>query len=261
MSCERLLSLQAELESIYAVAAPASVDAFVIDRARWTQLSGSDAPEELVVVQRGDDLEIGLYLEEGLLDRLESGSAWTLDRLSAQLEALLAQRLSQLRAKRRTIPRRTSAARPVGSTVTALALSLRDLYRIAARRFHPDLACDPDDREWRAAMMRRVNTAFAQGDSATLQTLLNQPAAAHPIPSSRLAAIEFEIAQTLARIADVNATREQMEASDIGQLHAQATAEGQDPIAFLRRLAAAARAEILEKRALLAELTSPEPSP
>jgi len=180
-----------------------------------------------------------------------------LDRLSAQLEALLAQRLSQRKAKQRTIPRRTPAARPV----TAISLSLRDLYRIAARRFHPDLTCNSADREWRAAMMRRVNAAFAQGDSATLQTLLDQPAATLPIPSSRLAAIEFEIDQTLARIADVNATREQMEASDIGQLHAQATAEGQDPIAFLRRLVAATRTEILEKRALLAELTSPEPSP
>lgn len=184
-----------------------------------------------------------------------------LDRLSAQLEALLAQRLSRRKAKRRTIPRRTPAARPVASTVTAIALSLRDLYRLAARRFHPDLACNPADRDWRAAMMRRVNAAFAQGDSATLLGLLDQPAATPPIPSSRLAAIEFEIAQASARIADVNATREQMEASDIGQLHAQATAEGKDPIAFLRRLAAAARTEILEKRALLAELTSPEASP
>ena len=194
--------------------------------------------------------------------RLHLGDACEeLDRLSAQLEALLAQRLSQRKARRRTIPRRTPAARTFASTVTALALSLRDLYRIAARRFHPDLACDSADREWRAAMMRRVNAAFAQGDSATLQTLLNQPAATPSIQLSRLAAIEFEIAQTLARIADMNTTREQMEASDIGQLHAQATAEGQDPIAFLRRLAAAARTEILEKRALLAELTSPEPSP
>ena len=149
-----------------------------------------------------------------------------LERLSAQLEALLAQRLSQRKAKRRTIPRQTPAARTVASTVTAIALSLRYLYRIAARRFHPDLARESTDREWRAAMMRRVNAAFAQGDSATLQGLLDQPAATPPISSSRLAAIEFAIAETLARTADINAAREQMEASDIGQLHAQATARG-----------------------------------
>ncbi len=184
-----------------------------------------------------------------------------LDRLTAQIEALLAQRTNQPHSRRPTIAGSAPATRPATSSVTTLARSLRDLYRIAARRFHPDLASDSADREWRAAMMRQVNAAFASGDSAALQTLLDQPAVTHPIPMSRLAEIEREIAQILARISDLHAVREQMAASDIGQLHAQATAEGQDPIAFLRRLAAAVRTEILERRALLAQLTSPKPQP
>jgi DNA repair exonuclease SbcCD ATPase subunit len=185
-----------------------------------------------------------------------------LDRLSAELAAALAKRFSQSETHLPDNSERAHAehARPA-AVVTAVALSLRGLYRIAARRFHPDLARDSTDRDWRATMMRRVNAAFASGDSATLQTLLDQPAAAHPIPTSRLAEIEREIADALARIADLHAAREQMEASDIGQLHAQATGDGQDPICFLRRLAAAVRTEILEKRALLAELTNPEPPP
>jgi hypothetical protein len=184
-----------------------------------------------------------------------------LDRLTAKIEALLAQRMNQPKPRRPTIAGSAPATRPTTSSVTKLARSLRDLYRIAARRFHPDLAGDPADRDWRAAMMRRVNAAFALGDSAALQVLLVQPAVAHPIPMSRLAEIEREIAQILTRISDLHAAREQMAASDIGQLHAQATADGQDPIPFLRRLAAAVRTEILEKRALLAQLTSPEPQP
>jgi chorismate mutase len=182
-----------------------------------------------------------------------------LDRLTAQIEALLAQRMKQPKSRRPTIAGSAPATRPTTSSVTTLARSLRDLYRIAARRFHPDLAGDPADKDWRAAMMREVNAAFASGDSAALQLLLDQPAMTHPIPMSRLAEIEREIAQILARISDLHAAREQMAASDIGQLHAQATAEGRDPIAFLRRLAAAVRTEILEKRALLAQLTSVEP--
>ena len=194
--------------------------------------------------------------------RLHVGDACEeLDRLTTQLEALLARRMNQPQSRRPTIKGPASATRPATSSVTTLALSLRDLYRIAARRFHPDLAGNPADREWRAAMMRQVNAAFALGDSAALQTLLDQPAVTHPIPMSRLAEIEREIAQILARLADLHAAREQMAASDIGQLHAQATADGQDPIAFLRRLAAAVRTEILEKRALLAQLTSPKPRP
>jgi hypothetical protein len=184
-----------------------------------------------------------------------------LDRLTAQIEALLAQRMNQPQSRRPTIAVSASATRPATSSATPLARSLRDLYRIAARRFHPDLASDPADREWRAAMMRRVNAAFALGDSAALQALLDQPAVTHPIPMSRLAEIEREITQILARISDLHAAHEQMAASDIGQLHAQATADGGDPIPFLRRLTAAVRTEILEKRALLAQLTSPEPQP
>jgi hypothetical protein len=192
--------------------------------------------------------------------RLHVGDACEeLDRLTAQLEALLAQRMNQPKSQRPTIKGPASAIRPTPSSVTTLARSLRDLYRIAARRFHPDLAGDPADKEWRAAMMRQVNAAFASGDSAALQVLLDQPAVMHPIPMSRLAEIEREIAQILARIADLHTAREQMAASDIGQLHAQAGANGQEPLAFLRRLAAAVRTEILEKRALLAQLTSPEP--
>jgi chorismate mutase len=184
-----------------------------------------------------------------------------LDRLTAQLEALLAQRMNQPQSRRPTIAGSAPATRPATSSATTLARSLRDLYRIAARRFHPDLAGNPADRDWRATMMRRVNAAFALGASAALQVLLDQPAVTHPISMSRLAEIGREIAQILARIADLHAAREQMAASDIGQLHAQATADGEDPIPFLRRLAAAVRTEILEKRALLAQLTSPEPRP
>jgi len=184
-----------------------------------------------------------------------------LDRLTAQIEALLAQRMNQPKPRRPTIAGSAPATRPTTSSVTTLARSLRDLYRIAARRFHPDLAGDPADRAWRAAMMRQVNAALASRDSAALQTLLDQPAVTQPIPMSRLAEIEREIAQIQARISDLCAAREQMAASDIGQLRVQATADGQDPIPFLRRLAAAVRTEILERRALLAQLTSPEPRP
>jgi hypothetical protein len=175
-----------------------------------------------------------------------------LDRLSAQLEAVLAQRPVRRPAAKR---QGTSAA----SSVTGLTLSLRDLYRLAARRFHPDLAGDPADNEWRAAMMRRVNAAFASRDSTALRTLLDQAVEAYPVPISPANQIEREIARVLARLDDLRAARQQMEAADIGQLHAQATADGQDAIGFLRRLAAAVRAEILEKRALLAQLTAPEP--
>lgn len=87
---ERILSgLQADLEGIYGVEAPAQVADFVIDRGRWEALSGSGAPEELVVVQRGEELELGLFLDESVIHALSrSGAAWTRERLGAHCQAV-----------------------------------------------------------------------------------------------------------------------------------------------------------------------------
>jgi hypothetical protein len=85
----RLLSgLQDELESIYGVEAPARVEAFLIDRDRWTELSGDGAPEELVLRQDGDDLEMGLYLEPAVLDTLARPGAWDHAHLGAHCQAV-----------------------------------------------------------------------------------------------------------------------------------------------------------------------------
>ena len=85
----RLLGgLQAEIESIYRIEPQASVADFVIDRARWEALSGSGAPEELVVVQDGDELELGLFLEDQVYAELGHPGAWTHRRLSAHCQAV-----------------------------------------------------------------------------------------------------------------------------------------------------------------------------
>jgi hypothetical protein len=83
-----LARLQAELEGIYAVEAPGRVTDFMIGRERWAELSGSGAPEELVVRQHGDDVEIGLYLDDAVIRSIEGGGAWTHERLSAHCQAV-----------------------------------------------------------------------------------------------------------------------------------------------------------------------------
>jgi len=83
-----LQSLQLELESIYGVTAPARVTDFLISRDRWAELSASGAPEELLVVQNGDDVEIGLFLEDSVLRSLSTQGRWTHERLSAHCQAV-----------------------------------------------------------------------------------------------------------------------------------------------------------------------------
>ncbi len=45
---------------------------------------------------------------------------------------------------------------------------LKTLYRLLARRFHPDLARDPQDYDERTRLMAMINEAYANGDLETL---------------------------------------------------------------------------------------------
>lgn len=54
--------------------------------------------------------------------------------------------------------------------------SLKAVYRLLARRYHPDLATNEADRARRTEQMKRINQAFASGDMAALRTLAGLPA-------------------------------------------------------------------------------------
>ncbi len=60
-------------------------------------------------------------------------------------------------------------------------VSLKQLYRQLARRFHPDMAVDEADREYRTQMMWAINAAYAVGDLEKLEQLLLEPDAPHTI--------------------------------------------------------------------------------
>jgi hypothetical protein len=51
---------------------------------------------------------------------------------------------------------------------------IKKLYRQLCRRFHPDLAQDPEERVWRTEVMAAVNAAYAACDLAGLQKLAVQ---------------------------------------------------------------------------------------
>lgn len=59
--------------------------------------------------------------------------------------------------------------------------SLKQLYRQLARRFHPDMAVDEADRDYRTQMMMAINAAYAAGDLEKLDLLLLEPDAPHTI--------------------------------------------------------------------------------
>lgn len=51
---------------------------------------------------------------------------------------------------------------------------LKTLYRNLAKRFHPDLALDPDEKAWREERMAEVNAAYTELNKAALETLVDK---------------------------------------------------------------------------------------
>ncbi|MBZ5523461.1 MAG: hypothetical protein LAP21_14600 [Acidobacteriia bacterium] len=72
--------------------------------------------------------------------------------------------------------------------------SLRDLYRLAAKRLHPDLSRDDDDRKIRERLMTEANLAYANGDEAKLRAILEE------YDSSPDAVVGTDVASELVRV-------------------------------------------------------------
>jgi hypothetical protein len=51
---------------------------------------------------------------------------------------------------------------------------LKTLYRSLAKRFHPDLARDPEEKAWREERMAEVNAAYAELNMAALEALIDK---------------------------------------------------------------------------------------
>ena len=52
---------------------------------------------------------------------------------------------------------------------------LRTFFRKLAKRFHPDLTSDPQEKKWRQEIMSKVNAAYAAKDLVALQELSQKP--------------------------------------------------------------------------------------
>ena len=57
----------------------------------------------------------------------------------------------------------------------ATKAELKTLFRALAKRFHPDLVTDAEQKRWRSKIMAQVNEAYAAQDAAELRRLGAQP--------------------------------------------------------------------------------------
>jgi hypothetical protein len=105
-----------------------------------------------------------------------------------EVEALIAERMARAKpddrkaaeaagAARRQAEQSRQAARDALATAPVQrnrSDSLRDLYRDAAKRLHPDLSRDNDDRTIRERLMTEANLAYASGDEDRLRAILEE---------------------------------------------------------------------------------------
>jgi len=129
-------------------------------------------------------------------------------------------------------------------------VSLKQLYRQLARRFHPDLALDEADRAYRTDMMMAINAAYTAGNLEALERLANEPDSISGIPQTPgelAAALEHEVERCRLRLREIGeelSTLERHHSARLMRRAEQAEARGRD---LLAELAADLRHRIAEK--------------
>ena len=140
---------------------------------------------------------------------------------------------------------------------------IKHLFRQLARRFHPDMAVDAADREYRTQMMAAINAAYGAGDLEKLQQLALEPDAADLVEyaqtDQQLAeALTREIERCRRRLAEIRQELghlEQHQSTRLMRRAQQAEAEGRDLLAEMaRRLEEQIALKMVERDVLKSEL-------
>lgn len=134
-------------------------------------------------------------------------------------------------------------AAAAGGSRGAVDDQTKRLFRLLARRIHPDLASDPAERERRTNLMVQANHAYECGDLATLQRLLDNWRRSPDSVVGHGARAELErvvrrIAQARERLAEIDKEIDGLEDSAMGWLRRRvrkAATEGWDLLAHMAR--------------------------
>ncbi|MFE0699446.1 hypothetical protein [Streptomyces sp. NPDC058872] len=130
----------------------------------------------------------------------------------------------------------------------------RKLYRELARKAHPDLAREEDERRRREEFITRVNAAYARGDEALLRELSAEWEAG-PVPVAERLSESEELYARLEWLAErkdmLSGLARELEESAIGAMLRMAP---EDPDQLLEEIAEQLLAQVSQREAELAEL-------
>lgn len=159
------------------------------------------------------------------------------------------------RAWRPSSPKAAERAAPAPS---AERTSLRALYRELAKRFHPDLTTDPDQKQWREAVMAEINEAYQAKDLAALRALQDRPDRPPPAvekTSEQLSVeLQAEVIRLDAVIAKLKRQLDELAASELAQLQLSVSMARQAGRDLLAEIARDLEREIAEVKVELAAL-------
>lgn len=138
---------------------------------------------------------------------------------------------------------------------------MKRLYRDVAKRIHPDLTSDREDRTNRQQLMARANEAYERGDESGLAKLLNEyessPEAFHGEgPGAELIRVIRRISQVRGRLAEIEAESQALLRSDLYQLRLRVEEAMQDGRDVLKEMMAKADDQIAQAKRRLGENTS-----
>jgi hypothetical protein len=110
---------------------------------------------------------------------------------------------------------------------------LKRLYREVAKRIHPDLTSDGDDREKREQLMADANHAYERGDETSLVKILTayecSPEAVKGAGTAAdLVRVIRSVSQAQSRLARIEAEFEELSRSDLSQLKSHVDASARD---------------------------------
>ncbi|MBN2472275.1 MAG: J domain-containing protein [Anaerolineae bacterium] len=131
--------------------------------------------------------------------------------------------------------------KPQARSLDPAETDIRKLYRALARRYHPDMTTDPDERSQRNDLMAQINDAYARRDLPTLQALARQPEGLRP--EQPLAALRLEELRQISRqlrdrISALRLEKAEIQHSDIMRLSLEsklAASRGRDLLAEMVR--------------------------
>jgi hypothetical protein len=100
---------------------------------------------------------------------------------------------------------------------------MKRLYRDVAKRIHPDLTSDRDDRAKRQQLMAEANQAYEEGDEPRLTKILNEydcspESVKGEGPGAELIRVIRRLSQARGRLAEIEAELQQLVRSDLNQL-------------------------------------------